>query len=96
MDDIFLWNWKTDSDSTTFFWFDREDGFFGYRMEYSPDRFERGDEDAARSAVKGFTKHSPRSSVYGPFLAEIPPIIAKIRLMEQRHNRYLERKYHAI
>lgn len=42
-----------------------------------------------------WVKDSPRTRVeiFGPFTSEIPPVIVKIRQMEQRHKRYVERKY---
>lgn len=95
-DDIFLWNWKVFKDSKSFFWFDRnEHGAFGYRMEYSPDVFEPWDEEEARKRLPTLVKYSTRTPICGPFLSEAPPLIQKIRLMEQRHKRYSERKHHA-
>lgn len=96
MDELFAWNWRVYPGAREFFWFERDsNGIFGYRMSHHPDHFERWSEEEARKAIHQFSKDSSRIPVTGPYLSEIPPVIAKIRLMEQRHKRYVERKSHA-
>lgn len=94
-DDLLAWNWRVFSSSRDFFWFEIEDGVFGYYMSHSPDVFNPWELETAMRRAQEWVKDSPRAHVetFGPFTSEIPPVIAKIRQMEQRHKRYVERKY---
>ena len=91
-DDLLAWNWRISSSSRDFFWFGIVDGVFGYYMSHAPDDFNPWELEVAMRQAHEWVKDSPRVETFGPFTSEIPPVIAKIRQVEQRHKRYVERK----
>lgn len=91
-DDLFGWYWKVRETLDIIFWFEENEEGFGYRRTRDPEIFTRWNKAVALDLLHTFVKHAPRE-VLGP---TIPPVIYKIRTMEQRHKKYLNRKCHAI